>query len=1062
MRIHELEIDHFGVWKNVTLPFSDRGVTVLYGPNEAGKSTLMRFIRGVLFGFQPGDLHVTDSHGKRQVCSGVLRVSHRGKQHELRRIAEKGSRGRLEIDGQRVSQQDSLVQSLVGGASESIFRDVFAIGLHELQELATLNNSEIAQQIYGLSLGREGDQLVRAQSHLGAQSRQIANRETRKGEIFGLVQRLTEVERQLERVGVPLERHKRLKEQINKHDDRVGQLRQRQQHLQSDLRGFQFLSRIWEPWRKELDLKNRLDQLPDRNVDLDRVRELESLQQEIQEFDSERKKFLAEAKQFQKSSQEIPLNAELEEQQCAINRLHSELPEMQEIADRFELKVPDLTSNSSSWKNNFRNRPSTQSVNQSAAFAEDLDVDEDGQVDVSPQQIGALSQASNAYRNAMRTHRRLTKRYKGFDKKFKQLTSRPTGDGTAAEAGAADNVAELERLEADLRKLRELHLEKGHLQTLLNRLPEGRRAELVEATNPPFFSTILWFFAIAGVVLTLCGIYGATHGMVVGGFHAALIGGCYGLLGIAALATCWTMKIHFSRREVSVEDNDEAHHSLRKEVEERNLKIQQLISRQILSRKTTTHAITNQQLADEKAIAKKLEELAQDRARFQSQVDEQDRIRRLRRRMTKLRNQLRKSRTTVNQRKSDWVKSLKSMEIAEQSNIGEAIAECQRIYRTTRGNSKVDPIDVEAILLQEKLSDFLDRVGVLAGILKQTASTHDPFARVSKWKDELEVQFELRRERARLRQLVKDKRREASKIEEELESLRRQQSELFSMLGISSYDQLSGILGAVEDRETLMRQLQEIGETISRIVESEPDLMIVEEQLADFDEQRNREQVAEIREELLQIDETLQVEYQSIGRFQQELRAIEDDRTAASLRFERAQLAEQIRLTSERYLGIMVADRAVGALRSRIEKERQPKTLQDASSYLQQLTCGKYQNIWAPLNEKKLLVDDDLNHSFEVEQLSSGTREQVFLSLRLAMIRELASQGVELPLVLDDVTVNFDQLRTEAAVETLLKVVETGQQIILFTCHLHLAHLFEQHQIDPVWLPSNRPEVPVS
>ncbi|TWT43090.1 hypothetical protein KOR42_44960 [Thalassoglobus neptunius] len=1061
MRIHELEIDQFGVWKNVTLPFSARGVTVLYGPNEAGKSTLMRFIRGVLFGFQPGDLHVMDPQGKRQVCSGVLRVSHQGKQHELRRTAEKGSRGLLEIDGQRVSQQDALVQSLVGGASESVFRDVFAIGLHELQELATLNNSEIAQQIYGLSLGREGDQLVRAQSHLGSLARQIANRETRKGELFGLVQRLTEVERQIERVGVPLERHKRLKEQINKHEDRVGQLRQRQKYLQSDLRGFQFLSRIWEPWKKELELKNRLEQLPDRNVDLDRVQSIEDLQQEIEKFESEWKKILDEARRFQKSSQDISLKPELEEQQCAINRLHSELPEMRKIADRFDLKVPDLTSNSTSWKNNFLNRAVNQPVDESVAFADDEEDSQSEQVDVSPKQIRALSEASNAYRNAMRSHRRLTKRYKGYDKKLKSLTSRPTGEATSSENQPADSIAELDRLDTDLRKLRELHLEKGHLQSLLDHLPDSRRAELVEATNPPFFNTILWFFAIAGVILTLCGIYGATHGMVVGGFHAAVIGGCYGLLGIAALATCWTMKVHFSRREVSVEDNDETHQSLRKEIEDRNLKIQQLVSRQILSRKSTPHPLSKHHLADEKSIANKLEKLAEDRKRLQSLIDEQDRIRRLRRRMTKLRNQLRKSRTSVNQRKSHWIKSLKSMEIAEQSKIGEAIAECQRIYRISRGSAKPAPVDVEAILLQEKLRDFLDRVGQLSGILEQSSSSHDPFARVSQWKDELEVQFELRRERSRLRQLVKNKRREASKVAEQLELLRKQQSELFSVLGISSYDQLSGILGAVEDRETLMRQLHEIGETISRIVESEPDLMIVEEQLTDFDEQRNREQVAEIREELLQIDETLQVEYQSIGRFQQELRAIEDDRTAASLRFERAQLAEQIRLTSERYLGIMVADRAVGALRSRIEKERQPKTLQDASSYLQQLTCGKYQNIWAPLNEKKLLVDDDLENSLEVEQLSSGTREQVFLSLRLAMIRELASQGVELPLVLDDVTVNFDQLRTEAAVETLLNVVETGQQIILFTCHLHLAHLFEQHQIDPIWLPSNRPEVPV-
>jgi uncharacterized protein YhaN len=48
MKIQELEIDRFGVWRGLNLPVADSNVTVFYGPNEAGKSTLMRFIRGIL------------------------------------------------------------------------------------------------------------------------------------------------------------------------------------------------------------------------------------------------------------------------------------------------------------------------------------------------------------------------------------------------------------------------------------------------------------------------------------------------------------------------------------------------------------------------------------------------------------------------------------------------------------------------------------------------------------------------------------------------------------------------------------------------------------------------------------------------------------------------------------------------------------------------------------------------------------------------------------------------------------------------------------------------------
>ena len=139
----------------------------------------------------------------------------------------------------------------------------------------------------------------------------------------------------------------------------------------------------------------------------------------------------------------------------------------------------------------------------------------------------------------------------------------------------------------------------------------------------------------------------------------------------------------------------------------------------------------------------------------------------------------------------------------------------------------------------------------------------------------------------------------------------------------------------------------------------------------------------------------------------------------------------------------------------RIEKTRQPRALKRASEYLQDLTLDRYQNIWSPLEGRTLVVDDDQHQSLRVEQLSSGTREQVFLAIRMAMIDGMTEQGRELPLILDDVTVNFDQIRSEAAVKTLLQAAEEGQQVLLFTCHLHLMQLFQANGVEAVCLPGH-------
>ena len=53
MRITGLKIDGFGVWSGLKLADLSDQLTVFYGPNEAGKTTLMQFVRSMLYGFAP-------------------------------------------------------------------------------------------------------------------------------------------------------------------------------------------------------------------------------------------------------------------------------------------------------------------------------------------------------------------------------------------------------------------------------------------------------------------------------------------------------------------------------------------------------------------------------------------------------------------------------------------------------------------------------------------------------------------------------------------------------------------------------------------------------------------------------------------------------------------------------------------------------------------------------------------------------------------------------------------------------------------------------------------------
>ena len=66
--------------------------------------------------------------------------------------------------------------------------------------------------------------------------------------------------------------------------------------------------------------------------------------------------------------------------------------------------------------------------------------------------------------------------------------------------------------------------------------------------------------------------------------------------------------------------------------------------------------------------------------------------------------------------------------------------------------------------------------------------------------------------------------------------------------------------------------------------------------------------------------------------------------------------------------------------------------------------------------------------------LSRGTVEQLYVCVRLGLVRAFASRGLRLPLLLDDVCVNFDPARAEATAGVLADFARE-HQVLLFTCH---------------------------
>ena len=164
MKVKDIQIDGFGVWTGLSVDSLPEGMTLFYGPNEAGKTTLMQFMRAMLYGFTPDrrDKYLPPVHGG--TPGGAIRVTGPGGGYQIRRhsqLTDTGVTGQLEVTGQDgLSQGQHRLSSLLGQIDEPIFTNVFAIGMRELQELSTLDDTSAADELYKLSSGLDRVSLV--------------------------------------------------------------------------------------------------------------------------------------------------------------------------------------------------------------------------------------------------------------------------------------------------------------------------------------------------------------------------------------------------------------------------------------------------------------------------------------------------------------------------------------------------------------------------------------------------------------------------------------------------------------------------------------------------------------------------------------------------------------------------------------------------------------------------------------------------------------------------------------------------------------------------------------
>ena len=165
----------------------------------------------------------------------------------------------------------------------------------------------------------------------------------------------------------------------------------------------------------------------------------------------------------------------------------------------------------------------------------------------------------------------------------------------------------------------------------------------------------------------------------------------------------------------------------------------------------------------------------------------------------------------------------------------------------------------------------------------------------------------------------------------------------------------------------------------------------------------------------------LKVSHSKIDQYKEQVRveAMQQDGTLADLLQQEAGQREELQRQARAWCRLRLAHALLHRAKLAFEKERQPCVIRRAAAIFRDITAGAWQDVGAVVGDSGLRVMPPQGEPVSPEQLSRGTQEQLYLALRLAYIQDHAAQAGPLPVIMDDVLVDFDPGRARRTARIL-------------------------------------------
>ncbi|MGI8658433.1 MAG: AAA family ATPase [Candidatus Limnocylindria bacterium] len=346
-----------------------------------------------------------------------------------------------------------------------------------------------------------------------------------------------------------------------------------------------------------------------------------------------------------------------------------------------------------------------------------------------------------------------------------------------------------------------------------------------------------------------------------------------------------------------------------------------------------------------------------------------------------------------------------------------------------RLHARLVALDDEDAALSSRADDLLARLGapVLGEAPSRAASVATLAQRAERARDD--------DRRATALDVAIDRLAERHRTAAEI--VARREADLHELLGVhhaASPDALRSRVADADARSALRTRARELRSALGGIAGGP-------EAVADLTAEANATDAAAIVAELsdseaeLERMETEQAEaHAGIGVLSARIQQLEAAEEIGALRQELA-IAEGSAAAMARDWAVRaVTLRLLEETRQRYERERQPDVVRAAEAHFARITGDRYTRIVAPPGDVSVRVETPGGEARVTDELSRGTAEQLYLALRFGLIEEFARHAEPLPVVMDDILVNFDPERAGRA-SAAIRELATRHQVLYFTCH---------------------------